>query len=259
MTYAARENSLSKHHRNFLAVLVLFAGFSLYAITSFMTANNNYIKKMFADVTSPTAQTALQTQAQKENPFSDLTGTHPGYQAILELYYRGVVSGYSDNTFRPDNKVNRAEFAKMLTEASDTDYAALPAGKMSNCFTDVNVPGAWFEPAVCAAKYKGWVNGYESGDFGVMQNITKAEGLKILEKAFGLDLTADTALKTMPYNDVHPQDWFAGVAQVARDNNLINKSAVFVPDWELTRSDVAQVIYNAMKAKGLVNDVAQKS
>ncbi|MBI5753732.1 S-layer homology domain-containing protein [Candidatus Peregrinibacteria bacterium] len=253
-----KKNEIPKNHRSFLAVLVLFAGFSLYAITSFMTSNNNYIKKMFADVTSSDGQNAELSQVQRENPFSDLSDSHSNYQAILELYYKGVVSGYADNTFKADNKVNRAEFAKMLAEASDVDYAALPSDKMTNCFNDVSIPGAWFEPSVCAAKYKGWVNGYEGGDFGVTRNISKAEGLKILEKAFGFAVPSNEGVKEMPYNDVHPGDWFVGAAQAAKENGLVGKSTVFIPGWELTRADVAQVIYNAMKAKGLVNDIAKK-
>lgn len=244
------ESSVPKHHRNFLALLVLFTGFSLYAITSFMTSNNDYIKKMFANVLS--SNQAVEVPVNPENPFKDLPDYHQNYKAVLELYYRGVVGGYSDNTFKPDNKVNRAEFAKMLAEASDVDYAAVPSQNISNCFTDVSVPGAWFEPSVCAAKYKGWVNGYAAGDFGVTRNITKAEGLKIVLKAFQLEVPANETVVDMPYNDVHPDDWFLGVAKAAKDTGVVGKSTVFIPGWELTRADVAQIIYNAMKAKGIV-------
>lgn len=251
-TYSPMENGISRNHRNFLAVLVLFAGFSLYAITSFMTSNNAYIKRMFADVTSD--QSSInQVQVQQENPFKDLADTHPSYQAIIQLYYRGVVGGYPDNTFRPDNKVNRAEFAKMLAEASDVDYAALPAVDMTNCFNDLrNDPGAWYVPSICAAKYKGWVNGYASGDYGVLNNIVKAEALKIVMKAFAFEVPANEVVKDMPYNDVHPGDWYVGVTQAAKDNKLVVRSTVFVPNWELTRADVVQILYNAMQAKGLV-------
>jgi len=244
---------ISRGHRNFLIILVLFAGFSLYTITSFMTANNAYIKKMFADVTSSDQTATDQSQVQKENPFKDLNDSHPAYQAILQLYYRGVVNGYPDNTFKPDNKVNRAEFAKILAEASDVDYAALPAENMKNCFTDLTSdPGAWYVPSICAAKYKGWVNGYASGDYGILNNITKGEALKIVLKAFGFDIPANETIKDMPYNDVHPGDWYVGVAEAAKNNNLVVHSTVFVPNWELTRADVAQIIYAAMKAKGII-------
>ncbi len=244
------EGGISPHHRNFLAMLVLFTGFSLYAITSFMSSNNSYIKRMFADVL--VSDQVQEQPVNRENPFTDLPDYHQSYQAVIELYYRGVVGGYSDNTFKPDNKVNRAEFAKMLVEASDVDYSAVPSQNIANCFTDVNVPGAWFEPSVCAAKYKGWVNGYAGGEYGVTRNITKSEGLKIVLKAFNLEVPANETVVEMPFNDVHPEDWFLGVARAAKDNALVSKAAVFVPGWELTRADVAQIIYKAMRVKGLV-------
>lgn len=253
VTYSRPEGGISKGHRNFLAVLVLFAGFSLYAITSFMTSNNATIKRMFADVVASDQVAGDQVQVKQENPFKDLPSTHPAYQAVVQLYYKGIVGGYSDNTFKPDNKVNRAEFAKMLAEASDVDYASLPVANMTNCFTDVqNNPGAWYTPSVCAAKYKGWVNGYASGEFGVTSNIVKGEALKIVLKAFAFEVPANETVTTMPFNDVHPGDWYVGVSEAAKDNNLVVHSTVFVPNWELTRADVAQIIYNAMKAKGLI-------
>lgn len=253
VTYAPAESGISRNHRNFLAVLVLFAGFSLYTITSFMTSNNAYIKKMFADVTSSDQVASDQVQVKQENPFKDLPDTHPAYKAVIQLYYRGVAGGYPDNTFRPDNKVNRAEFAKMLAEASDVDYAALPAANMTNCFNDLkNDPGAWYVPSVCAAKYKGWVNGYASGDYGVLNNITKGEAIKITLSAFGFEIPANETIKDMPYNDVHPGDWYIGVSKAAKDNKLVVHSTVFVPNWELTRADVAQILYNAMQAKGIL-------
>lgn len=248
------------NNKHFLAALVLFVGFSLYAITSFVSSNNDYIKKVFTDVTGSVAEVAPVNaepevpEIPRDNPFSDLFENHYSYDAVIALYYQGIVSGYSDGTFKPDKKVNRAEFAKMLVEASDVDYADLPAQDMSNCFKDVrDLPGDWFAPSVCAAKYKGWVSGYGAGDFAPNRNINKAEGLKIVLQAFKFVVPANQTVLSMPYADVNSGDWFVGVAQATKDNQLINENDNFVPGWELTRADVANVIYNAMAEKGVLN------
>lgn len=243
------------NHKHFLAIMVLFVGVSLYALGSFGASNNSYIRKVLTDVTQSGEIIAVAEEpvVSRENPFVDLFDNHYSYEAVIALYYNGIISGYSDGTFKPDKKVNRAEFAKMLVEASDVDYAVLPAQDMSNCFKDVrDLPGDWFAPSVCAAKYKGWVNGYEKGDFAPNRNINKAEGLKIVLKAFGFQVPANESVQVMPYVDVKAGDWFVGVAEAAKTNKLINQSDIFVGDWQLTRADVAQVIYNAMKMKGLV-------
>ena len=52
-----------------------------------------------------------------KNPFSDVsrTGNPWSYGAILRLHKAGVVSGYGDGTFRPEEGVRRAELAVMLS------------------------------------------------------------------------------------------------------------------------------------------------
>lgn len=248
------QKTVLANNKHFLAIMVLFVGFSLYAITSFVSSNNDYIKKVFTDVTQSGEEVivAEEPEMPRENPFSDLFPNHENYDSVIALYYEGIVSGYFDGTFKPDKKVNRAEFAKMLVEASDTDYAGLPSAEMSNCFKDVkDLPGDWFAPSVCASKYKGWVGGYGDGVFAPNRNINKAEGLKIVLKAFNFKVPDNSTITVMPYADVSSSDWFVGVAQAARDNGLIKDSPNFVAGWELTRADVSQVIYNAMFKKGL--------
>ena len=53
-------------------------------------------------------------------PSDDFSDTHQGYwsyDAIMALKKVGILAGYPDGTFRPDEKVTRAEFAAMLTKA----------------------------------------------------------------------------------------------------------------------------------------------
>lgn len=60
-----------------------------------------------------------------ENPFSDLPTSHPHYKAILTAYQIGIISGDTDaqgnptGTVRPDDTINRAELAKILTILPD--------------------------------------------------------------------------------------------------------------------------------------------
>ena len=49
--------------------------------------------------------------------FSDLASSHWGYQAITKMSETGIVSGYPDGTFRPDNSITRAEFSSILVRA----------------------------------------------------------------------------------------------------------------------------------------------
>lgn len=280
-----RQNVDLKGHASFLAVLLLVVGFSGYAIFSSFSSNNGLLNYTFADVSSDkTNKTALATKEgatgssenQKPSPFSDVNYGDDNAEAIIALYYAGVVNGYNDGTFKPENKVNRAEFMKMLAEARDVDYADIDAAVLANCFSDVkDVPEHWYAPPVCAGKYYGWVNGYSDGTFKPSQNINKAEALKITLTAFGFEIPANSSVKSKPYNDITLRtlfamasedadiiavpsgklitrpltSWYVGVAQAAKDAGLIPSGGNFDAGHELTRGEMASIIYKAMLAK----------
>ena len=54
------------------------------------------------------------------SPFTDINQYSDNYNEILKLYSQGVMSGFADNTFRPDVSVTRGE-AKMLATALKLD------------------------------------------------------------------------------------------------------------------------------------------
>ena len=145
----AKKRKITSHDTHFLSVLLLFVGFSVYAISSFMNSTNNYIDQVLTDVLS---SDGIVVQVDMDNPFSDVPGNAGYADAVIALYYDGVIGGYNDGTFRPDNSVTRAEFSKMLVEVNDFDYTDIPSDILSNCFTDVkDLPDHWYAPAVCAA------------------------------------------------------------------------------------------------------------
>jgi len=49
-----------------------------------------------------------------EEIFTDVPSDHPYYDDIMACYEHGVVGGYDDNTFRPNNNATRGQVCKML-------------------------------------------------------------------------------------------------------------------------------------------------
>ncbi|MBO5302408.1 MAG: S-layer homology domain-containing protein, partial [Peptococcaceae bacterium] len=83
--------------------------------------------------------------------FSDVPDDFWGYDAIYTLAAKNVISGYPDNSFRPNNNVRRAEFVKMLCGAFGLNGgSALP-------FEDVN-PDDWYYSSISAAYANGVVS-----------------------------------------------------------------------------------------------------
>ena len=118
-----------------------------------------------------------------ESPFSDISLETPHANAVLKIAEKGIISGYDDGSFKPDLQINRAEFLKILVEATK-DPGVTFDGK--NCFPDVK--SEWFAPYVCYAKARGWVNGYGDGTFKPANPVNRAEALKMLANAYGWEV-----------------------------------------------------------------------
>ncbi|WP_102273660.1 C40 family peptidase [Cytobacillus massiliigabonensis] len=56
----------------------------------------------------------------KETAFTDVDKGNPAYAAIQALAANDIAAGFEDGTFRPDEKVNRAQFVVMLDRAKDS-------------------------------------------------------------------------------------------------------------------------------------------
>ena len=107
--------------------------------------------------------------------FSDVPDTYPYAFSINLLAKTQLISGYPDNTFRPENLITRAEFIKLLLTANKIDVTNIP----TNCFPDIKKTD-WFAPYVCYAKKNNIITGYPDGRFRPNNNISVNEVLKIL-------------------------------------------------------------------------------
>lgn len=47
--------------------------------------------------------------------FKDVSSDHWAYKAIEELYEKGLINGYEDNSFHPDEQITRAEVAAIFS------------------------------------------------------------------------------------------------------------------------------------------------
>ena len=92
--------------------------------------------------------------------FSDVPEGSTFYPYIRCLACRGVVSGYSDGTFRPGNNVTRGQLAKMVANAVGLNDD--PGAPM---FEDVQ-PGSTFYDFVQRLAARGYVGGYPCGGPG---------------------------------------------------------------------------------------------
>lgn len=110
--------------------------------------------------------------------FSD-TSNYDWQESIDYLRQEGIIEGYSDGSYQPNKKINRAEFLKIVMESA---YGNISSSVADDCFTDVD-RNDWFSAYVCLAKQEGIIQGYSDGSFRPGQLITQPEALKIIFEA----------------------------------------------------------------------------
>jgi hypothetical protein len=113
--------------------------------------------------------------------FDDVAASDPSCAAVRLLTALHVVSGYGDGTFRPDNSVTRAEFAKLLVLA----LGLPPAPAAAVAFPDVAGHWAARQGYLQTAVAVGALNGYPDGTFRPDASISRAEAVKVAVAALG--------------------------------------------------------------------------
>ena len=89
--------------------------------------------------------------------FSDVPADHTFYANIRCLACRGIISGYSDGTFRPGNNITRGQIAKMVSNAAGFDEDPNP-----QIFEDVD-PSSTFYTWINRLARRGYMGGYPCG------------------------------------------------------------------------------------------------
>ena len=95
--------------------------------------------------------------ATKEYPqrFFDVPREHYAFEYIAELAERGAINGYQDGSYKPNNTVSRAEWAKIMVVAANRTL-----GDSTSSFYDMS-DGHWANPYINAAKQ--YMTSYEGG------------------------------------------------------------------------------------------------
>jgi hypothetical protein len=97
------------------------------------------------------------TQPCTPGQFTDVPPTNTFYPYVTCLVFRGIISGYSDCTFRPNNPVTRGQLSKIVSNSAG--FSDPPGAQM---FEDVP-PGSTFYEWVQRLASRGYINGYPCG------------------------------------------------------------------------------------------------
>ncbi|MDP6561333.1 MAG: S-layer homology domain-containing protein [Candidatus Peribacteraceae bacterium] len=204
---------------------------------------------------------SVATVAKAASVFPDVPQGHLFQESVEELVRAQVVNGNPDGTFRPDDNVNRAAMLKMLYRAK----GKIPDPLSVRCFPDV-VIGSWYEPFVCDAAARKYVNGYADGTFRPSDPVNRVEALKMIMTVFGipLEVMTDDNREIVNFADVSLSAWYTQYLLTAYNTQILpvpgQTGAYFFPDKPLSRGESAAYIYNALHADlNAARTQAQKS
>jgi len=180
--------------------------------------------------------------------FSDVLRTQNQFVAISFLNESGVVGGYQDGTFKPDNPINRAEALKIILQGAKVTVPDLTG---ETGFPDVKKED-WFAKYAAYAKTAGFVKGNEKdGTFTPSRQVNKAEFLKMLLLASGIKSESLPTNESLA-NDIPKEAWFAPYLNYAIKSGIITKDSKgnVYPNQPLTRGEVADMLYLLLLIKG---------
>lgn len=195
---------------------------------------------------------ALDSYAQtKYTDFSDLPSSHWAYNAIQWMNDNKIISGYPDNTFKPNKVVTRAEFAVIMVKALNLSLKT----PQDETFMDMPKDN-WAYSYVESAKY--YLTGFRSNDgdrFWPNRESVREDMAVALVKAmkYQEEEIDESILNTFKDKaSISPQlRKYVAIAvkhNIMKGNPIENSSLkAFRPQNFLTRAEAAVLIYNTLQ------------
>lgn len=160
--------------------------------------------------------------------FVDLDN-HWAKENIVEMAEKGIISGYADNTFKPENQITIMEFLKILVEAGE--YKLIRKG---NCI----YPDFYYE----TAKSKGLV----STEMDINKNMTRYEMVNIISKFIDLSNLKESKNKFKDLNDESKS-----IVLKLVNLKVVNgyKDKTFRGENDVTRAEAVTIIKNVLSIR----------
>lgn len=191
--------------------------------------------------------------AERVQLYPDVPTDFWGYEAIRYLNAKKVISGYEDGTFRPENKITRAEFLTVLLwvfvpDEKETDK---PVSEAKNVFKDAD-GDKWYYGTIDKAYREGLLHGDGENCFPE-DNITRQEIAALIMRILTQNGAELDNSKNMSYfsDEDSIADWAAGsVTKLHAADIISGTNGMFMPLNNATRAEAAQIIYKAALAAG---------
>jgi hypothetical protein len=189
--------------------------------------------------------------------FTDVPGDFWGGRFINILSSRGMIKGFPDYSFRPNQPVNRAEFAAILQQAFDKRD-----GGNSTNFKDIP-PEFWAISAINRSIAIRFLKGYPDQSFKPDQKIPRVQVLVALVSGLNLKIPSSPEKVLSVYKDAKdiPKYAIDKVAAATENRLVVNHPdpQVLAPNQEATRAEVTAMVHQALVRMGRLQPIESPS
>lgn len=180
----------------------------------------------------------------QEKSFVDVDAKHPAYNAILNLSGSGIINGFPNDEFKPEETITRGQAAAMLNRV-----LKLTPTNNEIVFKDVD-KNHQFAVHIAAMNEADILRGYENGNFGLNDHLTRTQLAVIVDRAFSLQEKAKGQVHVSSYNDIPSTYWAMNSINALKQ---LDKTGVFqTPTYEftkiVTRAEFAAAVYSSINA-----------
>lgn len=177
--------------------------------------------------------------------YKDIPKNHPSFEAIDFLSEKEILSGFTDQTFRPNEQVTRGQATKMIVEALERqNYKMKEVISTPIYFSDVPI-NSWYYPYATKMSATKYMSGYGNHAYRLHQPIRRDEFSKILIQSFQLPLVK----KEPYYQQVNQKLWSYPFIQAVTYYNIVPlQKKGFNPSELLTRGEVARMLFQSIQA-----------
>ena len=159
--------------------------------------------------------------ATQNSTFKDVNSTDWFAQSVEYLAKLGVITGYEDGTFRPNNNISRAEFAVIIARFSNLQPTN-DGGKFADVSDDF-----WAKPWINAVEQRGWIGGFPDGSYKPSASITRAQVASVVNRMQGRKVNMDSLPEDLKNSfwDLPITHWaYADVMEAAVDHEFVISS-----------------------------------
>ena len=173
--------------------------------------------------------------------FSDVRDipSHHFYDAVMKYTAAGMISGYSDGTFKPGQNITRQDAAKLLAMVLDLDTKNVS----DPGFKDVSRTSPYYS-YIAALVEEGIISGYEDNTFKPNDSLTRAQMAKIIVLGFDLEEMSSVSL---PFSDINDRQWHIEFVRSLYGHEITTGTTptTFSPNALVTRGQMASFVFRS--------------